>query len=80
MAIATSIAKNADQLIARLRETERIQIRAATPDCLDFLRQNDLASDGPVSQDVMIEVKRKLDSEYAEFDTKRWWQTQTWAI
>ncbi len=80
MSISTAIAKTADQLIVRLRETERIQIRAASPDRLEYLRQNDLASDGPITAEAMIEVKQKLDAHYAEFDTKRWWQTQTWAI
>jgi hypothetical protein len=77
----TSEPKTASELLARLRETECITIRnATTADRLEHLRLNDFASDGPVSSEAMVEVKRVLDAEYAEFDTKRWWQTQTWAI
>jgi len=73
--------KTAAQLLGRLRETERIAIRGAdTADRLEHLRLNDFASDGPVSKEAMAEVKATLDAQYAEYNTKPWWQTQTWAL
>lgn len=80
MSFQTVTAKTAAQLLTRLRETERIQIRGASPDRLEHLRLNDFASDGPVSSEAMTEVKATLEAEFAEFNTKPWWQTQTWKI
>lgn len=72
--------KTAPQLISRLREIERIQIRAAsTPAALEHLRQNNFASDF-VTPETMQEVKDAIDLEFAEFDRTKWWQTQTWKI
>jgi hypothetical protein len=79
--LQTVAPKTADQLLGRLRETERILIRGAnTADRLEHLRLNDFAGDGPVSAEAMAEVKAKLDAQYAEYNTKPWWQTQTWAL
>lgn len=73
--------KTAEQLYNRLRETEKIAIRGASPDRLEFLRQHDFASDGPVSVQDMQIVKDRLDREMAEFTAQpTWWGTQTWDI
>ena len=71
--------KNTAQLLARLTEGERIGIRAASPERLEFLRTTAFASDGPVTPETLAEVKKILDAEYKTFDTKPWWQSQTWA-
>lgn len=66
--------KNAPQLLARLSESERITIRAANPDRLEFLRTTEFASDGPVSAETMAEVKAAVDAAFAAYDAT--WRTR----
>ena len=73
--------KTAEELFNRLRETEKIMIRAAnTQERLDYIRTHDFASDGPVSVQDMSEVKRRLDEEMTVASQSNWWVTQTWNI
>ena len=71
--------KTAALLIGRLRETEKIEIRRASPDRLEFLRTHDFLSDG-VTPEVMAEVKAKLDADFTEFGKGEFWAAQTWNI
>lgn len=81
MSLTTTNPKTASQLLARLTETECIQIRAASPERLEHLRTTSFASDGPVTAEALAEVKATLDAEYAAFDTlPKWWQKQTWKL
>ncbi len=73
--------KTAEQLYNRLREIEKIQIRAASADGLEYLRTRDFASDGPVSPEVMQEVAARCHKDMADMTkAASRWQTTTWAI
>lgn len=72
--------KTAQELIARLRETEKISIRSASKDKLEHLRVTSLASDGPVSSETIQEVQRLLNVAHAEASAGQWWYKQTWSI
>lgn len=71
--------KPRDLFIGRLRETEKIEIRRASPDHLEFLRTHDFLSDN-VTPEVMAEVKAVLDAEHTEFGKGQFWIKQTWNI
>ena len=76
--LSQATVKNTAQLLARLTEGERINIRAASPERLEFLRTTAFASDGPVTPETLAEVKAVLDVNFDAFDHLPWWQTQTW--
>lgn len=81
MPLHTVEPKTAEQLYNRLRETEKIAIRAASPDRLEYLRTNDFLSDGPVSPEAIQEVQDRLSREMAEFTARaNWWENTVWAI
>lgn len=61
--------KTAEQLLARLTRVEKLRIRAATPDGLEYIRQVDCASDGPPSVEAMLEVQRSLNESYRACDS-----------
>lgn len=82
MHLHTAELKNANELIGRLREVEKIMIRAAaTPERLEYLRTHDFASDGPVSVETMNEVKRRVDADMTQFtERSNWWNGTVWAL
>lgn len=75
----TATPKTATELLNRLNESERIRIRSANPDRLEWLRNNDFLGDN-ISSEEMIKVQQSLNSSFMEFETKKWWVTQTWAL
>jgi hypothetical protein len=58
--------KNSTQLLARLHENERILIRSATVDRLNYLRLNNFVADGPVTIETMLAVKSVLNDDFAK--------------
>lgn len=72
-----AIIKNADQMIARMTEVEKIRVRGATPEALEYMRISQFLSDGP-SHGTMTKVKARLDAEYTTAFDAKWWDTQTW--
>ena len=71
--------KTAQELLDRLTEVERIQIRNASSSELDYLRSAAFASDGPPTTAAMTEVQRALNAKYIEFGArKNWWHSQPW--
>lgn len=65
MYLHTATQKTPTQLINRLTEVERGQIRAANDDRLEYLRQTAFASDMISESDMKI-VRTELRAEFAE--------------
>lgn len=65
MYLHTATPKTPTQLISRLTEVERGQIRAANDDRLEYLRQTEFASD-MISEPDMQTVRAVLRAEFAE--------------
>ena len=70
--------KNAAQVIARTTEPERIALRAANDDRLEYLRQTIFASDGPPTQETMQSVRQILRDNFVKASEGVWWEKQTW--
>lgn len=47
-------------MLNRLSDAEKIQIRMASCDRLEHMRLNNFASDGPVSEETLLEVQQTL--------------------
>jgi len=52
--------KNVNQMLNRLSDAEKIQIRMASRDRLEHMRVNDFAADGPVSEETLFTVQQTL--------------------
>jgi hypothetical protein len=72
--------KNAQQLISRMREIEKIQLRAASPAAVEHMRVQNFGSDGPPSLEVVQEAQQLLLAEYATASDGPFWERQTWMI
>jgi hypothetical protein len=70
--------KNAAQVIARTTEPERIQLRMANDDRLDYMRQTTFASDGPPTMETMVQVRETLLANFIKASEGTWWEKQTW--
>jgi hypothetical protein len=79
MYLHTAEPKTADLFIGRLREIEKINIRKANEGELEHMRQTIFLSDG-ITEDVMAEVKQRLDAGYRSGSEGEWWEKQTWNI
>jgi hypothetical protein len=70
--------KTAQQFVARTTEPERMMIRSANPDRLEYLRQNDFSSDGPLTPESMVEAQAIIRTNFTKASEGVWWEKQTW--
>lgn len=78
MYLHTTTPKTPAQLLGRLTEVERSQIRAANDDRLEYLRQAHHASDGISEADMKV-VRSVLQTEFVE-NSKSTVFGRTWAF
>jgi hypothetical protein len=72
--------KTAEQLIARMRETEKIELRAATTGRLAYLLNTIFAADGPPLLEEVQRAQQILRDKSTAYTVSPWWITQTWMI
>lgn len=74
MALCTIEPRSVNQLLGRMSMNERIAVIAANDDRLEFLRVTNFGSDGPPSFETMIQLRERVQQEFAEFRARPdWW-------
>jgi hypothetical protein len=67
----------ADHILARMTEVQRIKIHQANEGSLEYIRQT-TGGYGPISPELMQEIKIKVTAKYSEWDSTLSMVPSTW--